>query len=413
MDWSDIVQKKVLCITLSFIMLFLIVVPVRATTISNVKEDIKKTESNLNEVSNSISELQQNKQSVSAEIDQLDAQLVDILTCISICQDEINAKEEQVKQAKADLQTATEQEATQYEAMKTRMKFMYEQGDLAYVQLFLESESYSEMINKADYVEKVYTFDREQLEEYKAVKEEVATLKTTLEQEEAELLATNLELQGEQDALEVTKQEMQGMVADFDAQLATATQKAAGYKSLLKQQTEQIKILEEQQKAAVAAAAKENGKNTTTASNENAGVTTNTDIIGNNDGEEGNNSQNITPSSSGSALGRQIAAYGCQFVGNPYVFGGTSLTSGTDCSGFTQAVYQNFGYSIPRDSTSQRSCGQSVSYADAQPGDLICYAGHVALYIGNGQIVHASTPSTGIKYGTATYRTILSVRRII
>ena len=109
----------------------------------------------------------------------------------------------------------------------------------------------------------------------------------------------------------------------------------------------------------------------------------------------------------------EIANYACQFVGNPYVPGGTSLTEGADCSGFTQSVYKAFGCSIPRTSSEQRSAGREVSYAEAQPGDLICYAGHVAIYLGNGRIVHASSVKTGIKYGNATYKTILSVRRIV
>ena len=108
-----------------------------------------------------------------------------------------------------------------------------------------------------------------------------------------------------------------------------------------------------------------------------------------------------------------MASYGCQFIGNPYVFGGTSLTNGTDCSGFTQSVYAHFGIRIPRDSTSQRFFGTGVDYSQAQPGDLICYAGHVGLYIGNGQIVHASSERTGIKISNATYRTILAVRRVL
>lgn len=116
---------------------------------------------------------------------------------------------------------------------------------------------------------------------------------------------------------------------------------------------------------------------------------------------------------SGSGLGSQVASYACQFVGNPYVYGGTSLTNGTDCSGFTMGVYKNFGVSLPHSSGAQRSCGYGVSsLAEAIPGDIICYSGHVGIYIGNGQIVHASTAATGIKISTASYRNILAIRRI-
>ena len=113
-----------------------------------------------------------------------------------------------------------------------------------------------------------------------------------------------------------------------------------------------------------------------------------------------------------SDLGQQIANFACQFVGNPYVWGGTSLTGGADCSGFTQSVYAQFGYSLPRTSYEQQNWGTEVSYADAQPADLICYGGHVAIYMGNAHIVHASNSRDGIKISNnAAYRTILSVRR--
>ena len=122
--------------------------------------------------------------------------------------------------------------------------------------------------------------------------------------------------------------------------------------------------------------------------------------------------QQVSSSSSSSGSGSSIVDYATQFVGNPYVWGGTSLTGGADCSGFTQSVYAQFGYSLPRTSYEQQNWGTEVSYADAQPGDLICYGGHVAIYRGNGQIVHASNSRDGIKISNnAAYRTILSVRR--
>ena len=118
-------------------------------------------------------------------------------------------------------------------------------------------------------------------------------------------------------------------------------------------------------------------------------------------------------SASGSGLGASVANYALQFVGNPYVYGGTSLTNGTDCSGFTSGVYRNFGVSLPHSSGAQRACGYGVgSLAEAQAGDIICYSGHVGIYIGGGQIVHASTAKTGIKVSNASYRNILAIRRI-
>ncbi len=119
------------------------------------------------------------------------------------------------------------------------------------------------------------------------------------------------------------------------------------------------------------------------------------------------------PMVTGSGMGANVASFATQFVGNPYVYGGSSLTNGTDCSGFTMSVYKNFGISLPHSSGGQRAVGYDVGgLANAQPGDLVCYSGHVGLYIGNGQIVHASTPSTGIKISSAAYKPVVCVRRI-
>ena len=113
-------------------------------------------------------------------------------------------------------------------------------------------------------------------------------------------------------------------------------------------------------------------------------------------------------------MGVSVAQYACQFVGNPYVYGGSSLTNGTDCSGFVMSVYAAFGVSLPHSSTADRSRGYAVEggVANAQPGDIICYSGHVGIYIGNGQIVHASNERTGIIISNVSYRSVLAVRRI-
>lgn len=122
----------------------------------------------------------------------------------------------------------------------------------------------------------------------------------------------------------------------------------------------------------------------------------------------------MNPGYATNVSGSDVVAYAMTFVGNPYVWGGKDPNTGADCSGFTSYVYAHFGISIPSYSYSQRSVGKEVSYENAQPGDLICYAGHVAIYMGNGKIVHAKGTAYGIVGNdNATYRPIITVRRVL
>lgn len=160
---------------------------------------------------------------------------------------------------------------------------------------------------------------------------------------------------------------------------------------------------EEAERQAAAAAAEAAKKKTSRSSKSSSGSSTSTSSSA-----ESSSSYSAPSGSDGQA----VANYACQFIGNPYVYGGSSLTNGTDCSGFVMSVYAAFGIGLPHSSSGQRSCGYEVSLSEAQPGDIVCYSGHVGIYVGNNTIVHASTPSSGIKYSTATYRSVLSVRRI-
>ena len=114
-----------------------------------------------------------------------------------------------------------------------------------------------------------------------------------------------------------------------------------------------------------------------------------------------------------SSNGQAVVDYARQFLGNPYVYGGNSLTNGTDCSGFVKGVYAAFGINLPRTSSEQRSVGYAVSLSEIQPGDIVCYSGHVGIYAGNNTLIHASNEKTGITLTSpVTYRSVLAVRRI-
>lgn len=389
--------RRYLSFLLTFIICFNVTGHVFADKISDLKEKNKEDQEKLNELDEQIDDLTGEQAGLQNEMDELEAQIIDIMTSISIIEDEIVAKKAEIVQAQSDLETAKQDEQKQYEAMKLRIQFMYEQGDSSYLDILVNASSMQDILNKADYVEKLYEYDRKLLTQYQETRIRVEELKAALEIEESELEAIQAGYIEEKAAMDETMAELESVSEDYELQISKARQQALVYKQQIKQQNAQIaKLEEEARKAAEEAAKKAAGKTNTTKPKGTA--TVNKDEI---------------LAANGSSKGKEIAIYACGFVGNPYVLGGTSLTNGADCSGFTQAVYRAFGYSIPRTSYQQRSAGTAVSFAEAQPGDLICYAGHVGMYIGNGKIVHASSARTGIKISYATYREILSVRRIL
>lgn len=382
------------------IFIFAVVVEsVYATTISDIKKEKEKNEAQLKEINEQIADYKGAQADIGSEIEELDAELVSLLTDIDMIEDEISSKEEEIAQTQSDYDAALETKDAQYESMKIRIKFMYEQGEVSYMQLFLESMGTSDMLNKAEYVEKLYEYDRQLLEEYQQTVDEVAALQDKLEDEKSELETSKYELEEAQTYAEELLAKKQEEYDNYDVMLAKAKQEAAAYTTKIKQETAQIKKLEEEARRKAEEEARKKAEEEARKKSE----------------ETNKKPKQSTPvvASYGSATGQEIAKYACQFVGNPYVAGGTSLTNGADCSGFVQSVYKAYGYSLPRTSYSQSQVGRSVSYSEAEPGDIIYYGGHVAIYIGNGQIVHAATARTGIVTQSATYRSIITIRRIV
>ena len=386
-----------------------------ASALSKAKNKKSEAQTALDNANADIENIQSQQQELQSQIDALDADLVNIIMNLDILEGELSDKQTELDNVTAQLAQAQEDEQNQYDAMKKRIVYMYENGDDSYIEALVGATDFSDLLNRLEYAQQIYDYDRNLLTQYQETVQQVADLKSQVETEKAELEEVQQSYQEQQASYESMIAEKQSQMSDFDTQLASAQSLAAQYKAPVAEQNE---IIRQEQAAAAAAAAQNNnkGNNTTTANNNNGNTTGNNN--GSNTGGDSTTGGStggggLNPSFSTSVSGSDVVSYACQFIGNPYVWGGESLTDGADCSGFIKSVYANFGISLPHSSVALQRAGSEVSYENAQPGDIVCYAGHVAIYMGGGQIVHASSPSTGIKTGSATYRSIISVRRVL
>ena len=457
-------KKRIVCLTLALMMTAAQVVSVSASREDELREEQAATSAQLDATYAQIDQLYSVKQQLQDEINTLDANLVNVMVSIQTLEGDISNKQADIEQTQADLQKAQNAKDKQYAAMKQRIQYLYEKGGSeAWFQMMMSADNLSDLLTKAEYTQKMYDYDRKSLETYANTIEQVTNLGNQYQQEKSELEGMKQEYEAESANLQTQIDTKKANSADCDNEIAYAQEMANEYANLIQEQQAEIEQLEAERiaaeeearrqaeaeaEAAAAAAAEEaaqqedqtvydedgnevdadeaaeNGDTVydedgnevdpseTTSSDDDVKYDEYGNVIDSDNTVDPDSVSSSSSSSSSSGSGSSIVDYATQFVGNPYVWGGTSLTGGADCSGFTQSVYAQFGYSLPRTSYEQQNWGTEVSYADAQPGDLICYGGHVAIYMGNGQIVHASNSRDGIKISNdATYRTILSVRR--
>jgi cell wall-associated NlpC family hydrolase len=374
--------------------------------IDDVQDASEDLDSEIAENKSKRKKLEQKISDANDELDEVMKELDDLNT-------QIADKQAEIEQAAADLVVAKDELADEYAAMKLRIQFMYEnnQQDSFWTAIF-EADGLVDMLTRVEYIADVYASDRKLMTQYQETLQQVEDLNTQLAGEMEELVALQEESESKQRALEETiaslqadEDELASLISDlqsqqksYENQLAKFEQKKEEYQQTISEQEEIIRQLE-------AAAARQD------AATYEGGGTGESNTLGSADYLT---DDSYNPSPATDVTGADVVAYAQQFVGNPYVWGGNSLTEGADCSGFVHQVFKHFGIDTPRYSQSFKSSGQAVSYNNMQPGDVVVYDGHVAIYAGGGLIVEAQSTKAGItNTRSVNCHTITAIRRLV
>ncbi len=368
-----------------------------------------QAEQNLKDKKNEINGLKDQQQTTADDIKNKSAKLDEILAAQKKLQKDITSKQAEIEQNQKDLAAAQEKQQEQYDAMKKRIQFMYENSaeDNIWTAI-IESNGITDMLNRIEYVSDVYDSDRALMDSYQAAVEQVKEIGTKLDKDMNELTAMQDDYEKQQADVEAAIVALENQKEQYASQIAQAQQQAENYQNII---TAQGKIIQEQEAAAAAAAAAAARANSSSSSSsyDGGGAGKGGSIASDYAAGGGKN-----PSASTGVSGSSVVSYAMQFVGNPYVWAGNSLTNGVDCSGFVHEVYAHFGISTPRYSQAFKSVGQAVSFDNIQPGDVVVYPGHVAIYAGGGVIVEAQSTKAGITANRSVQcHTILAIRRLV
>ena len=356
------------------------------------KKKLKAKNSDIANIKDSQSDV---KDSITAAADKMKT----LLSKQEQLKSDIKDKQNEVEQANKKLEEAKEEEQNQYDAMKLRIQYLYENStDNSIWSAILESNGLSDMLNRIEYATDLYKSDRELMTSYQNAVKKVEDWTMQLADEMDSLLALQDKYQTQQGELKTLMAKLEQQKDAYAQQLAEAQKQAQDYKKTI---SKQEAIIRAQEAAAARANANTYDGGGTGAS---GGIASDSYL----------KDPDCNPSQTTDVSGADIVAFAQQFVGNPYVWGGNSLTNGVDCSGFVHQVYAHFGISTPRYSQAFKSVGQPVSYQNIQAGDVVVYPGHVAIYIGNGNIVEAQSTRAGITNSRpVNCHTITAIRRLV
>ena len=408
--------------------------PGRASPVTRAEQERRRAEEEKSRAESEAQQLEEKLGQSRQKEQALEEELVRLLALKDILESDMEELKTQIQGADRDYRQAEEKRQRQYDILKKRIQFLYEEGDITYLDILLKAKNIGDVVSQTEYFRQLYEYDQEIIQRYEKLKQEAAGKKELLEEKQSQLEVMEEENESQQKELEGFIEARKTESSSFALELEEAQARAAQAAGEVIRKTEEIRILRARQEEERIRQEKERirqeqesagrepgsaGQASGAAGREPGAAGWEPGAAGREPGGAGRESGGAgtaggrpVKSIGGTEFGRNVADYALQFVGNPYVYGGTSLTGGTDCSGYTQSVYRHFGVSIPRTSGEQAGFGREIPYEDMEPGDLVCYSGHVAMYIGGGRIVHASSRKEGIKVSNdPAYRTIVSIRR--
>ena len=359
------------------------------------QDELDDIEDQLGDLEDSVSDVE-NQLSEKAQI------LSDLLADKAILETDIANTQAAIDQAELDLDNARQKEEESYAAMKLRIQYMYENSTMDSLwDALLNSDGIVDLLNRVEYINQVHNTDRKMLEDYKAIVREIEVLTAELESKMNDLVAMQEVYERQEVELENAMAALEAEAEDYQEQIAAAERRADELTEYIAEQNRLIALQLQQQQ-------QQQQQQQGTAGNDGGSQKPSTG-----GGYLTDPSQD--PAFSSGVSGEELVNYALQFVGNPYKWGGNSLTNGCDCSGFVNLIYRHFGFTgVPRYSQAFKSYGQPVAFENIKAGDIVIYPGHVAIYIGNGCIVEAQSTRAGITCNrSVTCSTITGIRRVL